>query len=447
MTIKWCHFSDTHLGYRQYGLKDRLNDFTNSAMTCAELMIKQNPNFIIFTGDFFENYRPLPSDYRAAFKLLQIFHDNQIPIYAIRGNHDASYASSKRYGGNVLHFFYELGLLQYLEDDFIVVKDKGKDLVIIAGLGHYGKRTSKRLKELLDKNSALLERQDVPKILMLHAFVEDMVPETQEDLKRYFLNQLPFNYIALGHYHVQWPKDYGNPKNKLFCPGSTEHWSANEWNEREDGVLKGTFKGFYVVEALKDEKKWKVTTEFVKYKVRPKLYIKHDFKMTDLKTVNQTVREIINQNDKKDHLLKVNLRGSLKRGELALLNTNDLRTIAKNVLYFDLITQFSDSSIEIERGLTVREAILDVLRKEFNLKGEELDEYVSLIEDSFNLVDDKEFTNKFLNMIEKFIPRVSTILGDEKKDEGTRKRSKPKKSSQRKKKLKSKKGKSLEGYM
>ncbi|MHA1144558.1 MAG: metallophosphoesterase family protein [Candidatus Helarchaeota archaeon] len=448
--MKWGHFSDTHLGYRQYGLKERMNDFYNSARTCAELIIKQEPDFVIFAGDLFENFRPLPVDYRSAFELLKLFKKKDIPVYAIRGNHDASYAASKRYGGDVLDFLHDINLITYVQDEVIIAKKGEKDLAIIAGLGYYGKRTSKRLQELLNDNKVLLQRQDLPKILMIHAFVEGMVPDTKEDVKMYFLSQLPFDYIAIGHYHQLWPSDFDKPGNKFFCSGSTEHWSAGEWDEKEGNLSKGSKKGFYTVEAEKNGSEWKIRPSLTEYPVRPKFYAHYDLKFTNPKKIRSTIKEFLDKYDKKDHLLKMNLRGQLKRGDLALLNMMELKDMANNALYFDLITQFMDSSYDIERGLSTRDAIIDILRKNYGLKNEDLDEYTSLIEDILSIVNDKEFSSKSIERIKASVPKMSVILGDDLDDKPKKKttrKTKVKKIKRSKKKSGSKTKKSLEGFI
>ncbi len=440
MTIKWCHFSDTHIGYRQYGLLERFNDFAASAKTCTELIIEKKPDFVLFSGDLFENYRPLPSDYRVAYEILEEFRKNSIPLYAIRGNHDASYASSKRYGGHVLDFFQDIGLINLIEDEVKIVKKGEKEIALIAGLGFCGKRTQENLKELLESNSSILKKKDIPKILMLHAFVEGMVSELREDLNRYTCNQLDFDYIALGHYHVQWPADFKAPKNKLFCPGSTEHWSANEWVEQVNGIRKGLHKGFFYVETNKESSNWVINPEFITYNVRPKIYLTHNFKKTNAKEVLEKIGTIIKEFDLPKHILKINVKGTLLRGELTLLNLNDLKKMAKNVLYFDLVTQFADASIDVKQGLTVREAIIDVLNKQFELKNSDLDENVSLIEDMLSIVDEKDFEDKGINRIEKFIPKVTGILkyeDKESKNNVLNKKIKRKSKSKSKKKTKS----------
>lgn len=113
--VIWCHCSDAHLGYKQYNLIERLEDYGKAFNKCISLIIEQKPDFVIFTGDLFEHYNPSPPELRQAVAILNKLKVNNIPIYVIAGNHDVSYAASKRYGGDILHFLQELKLICYLD--------------------------------------------------------------------------------------------------------------------------------------------------------------------------------------------------------------------------------------------------------------------------------------------------------------------------------------------
>jgi len=280
--IKWCHLSDAHLGYRQYNLNERLKDFGNAFYKCIIKIIELNPDFVLFTGDLFEHYNPMSAELRQAVSILRKLKENNIPIYVISGNHDVSLIQSKRYGGDVLHLLQDLKLINYLEKDgepgdYKYIMKNGEPIALVAGLRYYTSKTATKLKEFYTKYKSEFERDDILKILMLHAYIDAVVREKENyDISAYTLNSYPFDYIAMGHYHIKWPKDFSIKRNKIFYPGATEHRNANEW---------GNERGFIYVEAEKNNGSWIISPKFYTIPVRDKLYIKRNFGLTTAQKV------------------------------------------------------------------------------------------------------------------------------------------------------------------
>ena len=50
--------SDLHLGYRQYGLKDRENDFYTQYKKCIKTIVEEECDYAIFAGDIFDTHKP-----------------------------------------------------------------------------------------------------------------------------------------------------------------------------------------------------------------------------------------------------------------------------------------------------------------------------------------------------------------------------------------------------
>lgn len=49
--MKFAHLSDTHLGYRQYGLIEREDDFYNVFNEIVDKIIDERVDFVIHSGD------------------------------------------------------------------------------------------------------------------------------------------------------------------------------------------------------------------------------------------------------------------------------------------------------------------------------------------------------------------------------------------------------------
>ncbi|MHA1324443.1 MAG: metallophosphoesterase family protein, partial [Candidatus Helarchaeota archaeon] len=328
--ITWCHCSDAHLGYKQYNLPDRLRDFGKAFNLCIEQIVQKSPDFVIFSGDLFEHYNPNPPELRQAISILRKLKNPEngaepIPIYIISGNHDVSYSASKRYGGDILDFLQDLGLVHYLKDSLELVKKNGKPIALVAGLRYYGKKTAEKLREFYEAHKKHLERTDIPKILLLHAFVEGTVANF--DITAYALSEYPFDYIGIGHYHIRWPDHFSHDGNKIYSAGATEHRTSAEWSYE---------RGFITVQAQKEADQWRIIPEFTSFPVRPKKMILKDFGLTTANRIITETTKTIQENDKKGILLKLTLQGILKKGEFSFLNLQDLKARAKNVLYIDM---------------------------------------------------------------------------------------------------------------
>ena len=50
--MKFAHLSDTHLGYRQFGLNEREKDFYEVFELIIDKIIEENVDFVIHSGDF-----------------------------------------------------------------------------------------------------------------------------------------------------------------------------------------------------------------------------------------------------------------------------------------------------------------------------------------------------------------------------------------------------------
>ena len=55
--FSFVHVADLHLGYAQYGLQARRDDFLKAFEEVAEKTIQLKPDFMIVAGDLFEQAR------------------------------------------------------------------------------------------------------------------------------------------------------------------------------------------------------------------------------------------------------------------------------------------------------------------------------------------------------------------------------------------------------
>ena len=233
--MRFAHLADTHLGYRQYGLMEREEDFYNVFHKTVDKIIESKVDFVIHSGDLFETNKPST---RTLFEFQKDFfklNEAGIPVYAIAGNHD-SVMKKGSMPPQVL--FKELGL-KLISPSQPCYLHGG---VLICGLPYSPKTQMNYYREKL----RMLEKEadnHLKSILVLHQGIDKYFNQSYE----LELEHIPknFDYYALGHLHNYIVDDFG--KGKLVYPGSAEIWRTNELQDaRKNG------KGFCIVNLSQD---------------------------------------------------------------------------------------------------------------------------------------------------------------------------------------------------
>ena len=245
--MKFLHAADIHLGYVQYGEKERYNDFGRAYLRMMRAAIAERVDFVLLAGDLFDQRDVDPQTLLLATRGLSEVRDAGIPVLVVEGNHERPHWHDQV---SWLDYLAQAGLLQELSpwygDDGLVLApwDAGThagafvDLpggVRIYGHRYVGASTARTIEEL----AARLAEQPraAYSIMMLHTGVEGVLPQYGGGLTHAQLAPLrPFvDYVALGHIHKPFAHD-----DWLYNPGSLESNSVEEvaWPER----------GYYLVE-------------------------------------------------------------------------------------------------------------------------------------------------------------------------------------------------------
>lgn len=229
--MQFVHLADTHLGYRQYGLSERENDFLEVFNQAIDEIVRERPSFVIHSGDLFEYSRPPTRALLTAQNGISRLNHENIPIYAIAGNHDVV-MKKNALPPQILYKDYGLKIISP-KNPFFIEND-----IFIGGAPYASKYTLKHLVEKLQTiEKASFDYKKT--ILVLHQGIDRYIPYEYE-LK---IGDVPqsFDYCAFGHIHERIVDDFG--EGKLAYPGSTEIWRSNEL----DGYKKNG-KGFYLVD-------------------------------------------------------------------------------------------------------------------------------------------------------------------------------------------------------
>jgi DNA repair exonuclease SbcCD nuclease subunit len=343
----------------QYHKSKRIEDFFDAADKTIDLILEEKPDFVIHTGDLFHKYNPEPGIIRQTIKRLNRLITANIPLYLIRGNHDGSSARSLRLGGTALDLLSEIGSLIQLKDEIIEEEN-----FTIAGMGYYGSKTNARLHDLLKTDFSNLNNESFT-ILMIHCFVEGQL-ESMHDLKTFHIEKLKeFDYVALGHFHKEWI----DRSARIYCPGSIEHTSSNEWsNPDEDGYVRK--RGLFVVEAsppINNEEGWDMSVTPKYFDTRAKKRVNHKLIGKTKEEVHDEIISIIRENDYEEAILNFNFTSNLPSTEQAFFVSSHYEEKATKSLFTKVrithegneLPAFSEENSE----LAIQKIIGDILKE------------------------------------------------------------------------------------
>ena len=353
----FIHTADWHLGYEQYQKPERARDFTDAVLTFSKqvLSMKPKPKFIIHSGDVFHHFRPTPLAFRTAHKVFSDFKKHNIPVYVIRGNHDAPLSSARKKQGDYVYLLKEMGLLEYLSIKSPV--QTIEDNIFLMGIGYFGKMTPKILKEIYEEYKTKIPKDSL-KILILHSLIEDQIPN-EHDFTVQELASYGFDYYALGHFHLPWKKE----KFGMWVCGSLEQTATNQWFDslnirNEKNVCK--YGSYIVVDVEKTGEKWKIKPRFERVPVRPKIMINKNIKKTSPAEIESSIVETIESIDIKDKIavFKFLIHGVAEQLS-HLTNVSRYEELLRNAFHYEIKFDFTQSTnmYFLEKPLTENEII------------------------------------------------------------------------------------------
>ncbi|AUG48116.1 DNA repair exonuclease [Haloarcula taiwanensis] len=111
------HTGDTHVGYQQYNVPDRRDDFLDAFRQVVRDAIGDDADAVVHAGDLFHDRRPALADIMGTLSVLEELSEASIPFLAVVGNHEA-----KR-DAQWLDLYESLGQATRLNDEPTVIGD------------------------------------------------------------------------------------------------------------------------------------------------------------------------------------------------------------------------------------------------------------------------------------------------------------------------------------
>ena len=197
--FSFVHASDLHLGYSQYGLEARRQDFDDAFKELIEKTIELKPDFMIIAGDIFHQPRPSNHTLENTIRSFKRLKDAGIPVLTVDGSHDSA---PNTITSTILYPLDSAGLIIHLPRHQGACWSK-QDCCYVYGIPTYHNRH--KTQEALPKFMA--ENQPTPKvgvanIFVFHGAVD--LPSVKGPFEAEILpEELPsgFCYYAAGHVH------------------------------------------------------------------------------------------------------------------------------------------------------------------------------------------------------------------------------------------------------
>jgi DNA repair protein SbcD/Mre11 len=351
---KFAHITDCHLGsWRNPKLRDlNLQAFERSIL----ISIKEQVDFILITGDFFDVNIPQLAPVKKAVEILKRARDSGIPIYMIYGSHDFNTANISMI--DILHsaeLFIKPTEFQFNSDSvilkFFVDQKTGAKITGISGrkVG-----LDKEIYEKLDKKK--LESEDGFKIFLLHRGIQEILPLNMQFRDTLPISLIPkgFDYYGGGHIHKRVEKKIDN--SVIIYPGPLFGSTFQDLEE----TAKGEKRGFYIISFEKQIFECK----FIEIKVAEILYKEIFSQKWTSEKLKDEITKNISELEVKNKIVLIKVKGKLfgkrsnidfgkfsldisKRGAiLSFININNLSTDETK----SIVVQ-SNNKFDIEREI------------------------------------------------------------------------------------------------
>jgi len=336
--LKACsfvHAADLHLGYSQYGLEARRQDFDNAFTEIVDKTIELKPDFMIIAGDLFHHARPSNVTLENAIRSFKRLRDAGIPVLTVDGSHDSA---PNMITGTILYPLDSAGLIYHLpRHEGACWRKPGCCYVYGVPNFRTRRKTEEALPAFMEQNPPAPDSA-VSNIFVFHAAVDlpsvnppyieaEAPPELLPDC---------FDYYAAGHVHKRFT---GKFKTGLLAySGCTETVSYDE------AELK---KGFFHV---KVNEKGKFSQEFMELS-SPRRFavLEQEFSgMTSAKITDMAVQLVKGADEEGTVIIPV-LKGVLPaEASRAEVDIARIRSAAEKALLVHPVVLLKESAVSDE---------------------------------------------------------------------------------------------------
>ena len=379
--FSFVHASDLHLGYAQYGLEVRRQDFDNAFSELVDKTIELKPDFMIIAGDLFHQARPSNHTLENTIRSFKRLKDAGIPVLTVDGSHDSA---PNTITSTILYPLDSAGLITHLPRHRGACWSK-PDCCYVYGIPNYHNRhkTQEALPKFMEENPPT-PKAGVANIFVFHGALDlpDVKPPYIE--AEILPSELPdgFCYYAAGHIHDRIQSKFKD--GILVYSGCTETVGYDEAT---------ITKGFYHV---KVDEKGQVYPELIEL-TSPRRFVIVEFDysgMTTAKITEQAV-QMVKDADETDAIIIPVLKGTLPaEASRTEVDVPRIRAAAQKSLLVHPIVQLKETAVSDE-------VVRSIFEGEFkDLKTKAYEYFVEIFADRYGKEEAQKIAHGALNLIE-----------------------------------------------
>jgi DNA repair protein SbcD/Mre11 len=332
--FSFVHAADLHLGYAQYGLEVRRQDFDDAFNELVEKTIELRPDFMIIAGDLFHQPRPSNVTLENAIRSIKRLRDANISVLTVDGSHDSAPNSIT---STILYPLDSSGLIHHLpRHEGACWRKTG--VCYVYGIPNFQSRhkTEEALPLFLQQNPPAPDPL-LGNVFVMHGAVD--LPNVNSPFEAELSPQLipdGFGYYAAGHIHERF---LGKFKSGLLAySGCTETVS---YDETQCG------KGFYHVHV---NEKGEFQPEIVELSSPRKFVVlEHEFNGLDSHKITEQAAQLVKDADEEGAIIIPVLKGVLPaEASRAEIDIGYIRGAAEKALLVHLIVLLKESAVSDE---------------------------------------------------------------------------------------------------
>lgn len=299
--FSFVHIADVHLGYEQYNLSERRDDFDRAFTEAVDKIMTLKPNFVIIAGDLFHHARPLNITLERAIRNFRRLRDANIPVLVVDGSHDAA---PNVLTSTILNPLDSAGLIYYLPRHENACWEN--EYCYAYGIPNFRtrERTEKQLPDFYELKRPT-PRKDKFNIFVFHMALD--MPEITKFYPKIATEASPalipegFNYYAGGHVH--------SPLQIQFKNGVLAYSGSTETVSYEDAYAE---KGFYYVEV---DKRFEVKVSRINIRgTRRFKVVERDCGGLSPHEITELAEKIVREADEEGAIIVPVLKGMLPAG-------------------------------------------------------------------------------------------------------------------------------------
>jgi DNA repair exonuclease SbcCD nuclease subunit len=379
--FSFVHAADLHLGYSQYGLEARREDFDRAFQELVDKTLELKPTFMIIAGDLFHTARPSNVTLENAVKNFSRLRNAEIPVLVVDGSHDSA---PNVVTSTILNPLDSAGLVYYLPRHEGACWRK-PDCCYVYGVPNFRirRKTEEMLPVFMEQN------KPTPDPALFNIFAFHMALDFPELNPPYIEAEAPpelipegFNYYAAGHVHKPYKEKFKT--GLLVYPGSTETINYDEAKNE---------KGFYYIEV---DDTGKVSPQFIKLESPRKFVVlDQDFTGVTASKITELAVQLVRGADEEGAILVPVLRGVLPAEvSRAEVDVAQIRSAAEKALLVHPVILLRESEV-------AESVVRSIFESEFkDLKTKSFEYFLQIFSERYSREEAEKIARAAVSLIE-----------------------------------------------